>query len=542
MATTLREASSSGRAGTARSSGVKAVASRWRVTLVAPLLLALVACVQNPVTGKSELGLIATSDEIAIGGQQYSPSQQMQGGVYVSDPELGDYVSRVGRRLAAVSDRDLPYEFVVLNSSVPNAWALPGGKIAINRGLLTELDSEAELAAVLGHEITHAAARHGAQAMERGMLTQGALAAASVAIGVSGYGDYSDLALGAAQVGAQLMTQKYGRDAERESDRYGMIYMKRAGYDPAAAVDLQQTFVRLSEGRSSDWLSGLFSSHPPSQERVDNNRAFAAELGTGGEVGREAYQAATANLRRKAPAYELADAARKALAEKQWDTALAKAEGAIKKVPAEAGFHALAGDAHYGAKRYQKALQEYDRAVELDGSYYANWQRRGMVNLELDRDAEAKRDLERAVALLPTAQSMNALGQLALAAGRTTDARAYLSAAADSDSGAGSQARTSLARLDLSAQPQRYVPVRYGLDGNGEVIAELRNDAPFAVTGLVLELRVREANGQVASRRLPVDGTFSAGAVKTLRTGIRLPAATAANALDLRVVAAREAR
>ena len=121
----------------------------------------LTGCVINPVTGDRELALVSAEQEIAIGEQQYEPSQQMQGGEYTLDPELTSYVAGVGQKLAAVSDRQLPYEFVVLNSSVPNAWALPGGKIAVNRGLLTELDSEAELAAVLGHEIVHAAARHG---------------------------------------------------------------------------------------------------------------------------------------------------------------------------------------------------------------------------------------------------------------------------------------------------------------------------------------------------------------------------------------------
>ena len=88
-------------------------------------------------------------------------------------PELTTYVNEVGQKLAAVADRKLPYEFVVLNNSVPNAWALPGGKIAVNRGLLTELQNEAELAAVLGHEIVHAAARHGAKAQERGTMHAG---------------------------------------------------------------------------------------------------------------------------------------------------------------------------------------------------------------------------------------------------------------------------------------------------------------------------------------------------------------------------------
>ena len=112
--------------------------------------------------------------------------RQVEGGDFDVLPELTTYVNGVGQKLAAVSDRKLPYEFVVLDNSVPNAWALPGGKIAVNRGLLTELTSEAELAAVLGHEIVHAAARHGAKAQERGVLMQAGMAAAQIGAAVGG--------------------------------------------------------------------------------------------------------------------------------------------------------------------------------------------------------------------------------------------------------------------------------------------------------------------------------------------------------------------
>ena len=229
---------------------------------------ALAGCVINPVTGDRELALVSAEQEIAIGEQQYEPSQQMQGGEYTLDPELTTYVTGIGQKLAAVSDRQLPYEFVVLNSSVPNAWALPGGKIAVNRGLLTELDSEAELAAVLGHEIVHAAARHGALAMQRGLLLQAALLATQVAAQRS---DYGGLTVGAASLGAQLLTMRNSREAELESDHYGMRYMAAAGYDPNAAVSLQETFVRLSKEPGGDGgrLATLFASHPPSEERVE---------------------------------------------------------------------------------------------------------------------------------------------------------------------------------------------------------------------------------------------------------------------------------
>jgi predicted Zn-dependent protease len=257
-----------------------------RIAVLLLALVALAACGVNPVTGKKEIQFVSEAQELKLGEQNYAPMRQAEGGDFDVLPEPTAYVNAVGQKLAAVADRKLPYEFVVLNNSVPNAWALPGGKIAINRGLLTELQSEAELAAVLGHEIVHAAARHGAKAQERGTLLQVGLAAAQVGAAVSDVDtNVAGLLIQGAGVGAQLVQQKYGRDQELESDHYGMKYMKLAGYDPWGAVTLQETFVRLSQqagAKQQGWLDGLFASHPPSTERVEKNKVTAAELGRGG--------------------------------------------------------------------------------------------------------------------------------------------------------------------------------------------------------------------------------------------------------------------
>ena len=258
----------------------------YRLPALILLSTMFAACSVNPVTGKQDLMLVGESEELALGQQQYAPMRQSEGGDYELDPGVTAYVQQVGNRLAAVSDRKLPYEFTVLNNAVPNAWALPGGKIAVNRGLLTELKSESELAAVLGHEIVHAAARHSAQQMSKGMLAQGGLLATQVALGGTSYGG---LATTGAQLASGLVMQKYGRDAELESDRFGMVYMKRAGYDVQGAVTLQETFVRMSGDKESSWFDGLFASHPPSPERVQKNKATAAELGPGGDLGVENY-------------------------------------------------------------------------------------------------------------------------------------------------------------------------------------------------------------------------------------------------------------
>lgn len=225
---------------------------KW-VNLLVGAALVLSGCATNPVTGKKELSFVGEDWELKVGAQQYSPGRQSQGGDYAADPRVVAYVNKVGQRLAAVSDRKLPYEFKVINSDVPNAWALPGGKIAINRGLLVKMKSEAELAAVLGHEIVHAAAKHGAKGMTRGVLLQGGLLAATIA---SSGKEYSNLAQLGANVGAQLINTRYGRAAELESDRYGIEYMARAGYDPQGAVDLQATFLELSKDskRGKDFI------------------------------------------------------------------------------------------------------------------------------------------------------------------------------------------------------------------------------------------------------------------------------------------------
>ena len=274
---------------------------------------ALTACGVNPVTGEKEIQFVSEAQELAIGRQQYAPMRQVEGGDFDVLPELTTYVNGVGQKLAAVSDRKLPYEFVVLDNSVPNAWALPGGKIAVNRGLLTELTSEAELAAVLGHEIVHAAARHGAKAQERGVMMQAGMAAAQIGAAVGGMdAGIANLALGGASIGLSMVQMKYGRDQELESDHYGMKYMKLAGYDPWGAVTLQETFVRLASGKGAKqqgWLEGLFASHPPSQERLERNRAYALELGRGGTIGADTYAAAMKPLLAMQPGYDKYDEA-----------------------------------------------------------------------------------------------------------------------------------------------------------------------------------------------------------------------------------------
>lgn len=436
-------------------------------------VVAVTACGTNPVTKKTEFQFVSQAQEISIGTQNYSPARQSQGGDYVIDPDLTAYVQSVGKRLAVVSDRpDLPYEFVVLNDSVPNAWAMPGGKIAFNRGLLYELNSEAELAAVMGHEIVHAAARHGAKSMERGILLQGAMIAVGIGAQNSNYGN---LIVGGAQLGAQLATSKYGRDAESESDLYGMQYMKKAGYDPTAAVTLQETFVRLSEGKQSDFITGLFASHPPSQERVDANKETLAKLGAGGEWGKETYAQKVGKVKATRAAYKAYDDALVALKKGDTATATKLVNQAIAGEPREARFQELLGDIALTQKKPQEALSYYDKAIKMQPDYFKPHIQSGIALFNMGKKAEAEPLLERANALLPTAPGHALLGQIAEGRGQTDLALKHYQTAAGSDSDIGKEAYARAVRIDLPRNPARYIQSGPVADNNGAVYAAVQN-------------------------------------------------------------------
>jgi len=476
------------------------------VAAIATLAL-LAGCVVNPVTGRSELSLVSEAEERKIGAEQYVPSQQGQGGTYQVDPELTAYVSQVGKRLAAVSDRKFNYEFVVLNNGVPNAWALPGGKIAVNRGLLYELNNEAELAAVLGHEVSHAAIGHGAQAMTRGTLMQGAMVLGAVAVAANDKTSrYSDFVLGGAMLGAQLVTMNHGRDAEREADQYGIEYMVRAGYDPHAAISLQETFVALFEDKKSGWMEGLFASHPPSQERVDNNRKQVEALmpslqGRDLEVGEARFRQAIARLNKTKPAYKAFDEAEKAIAKKDYQMALTKLDSAIKQVPEEARFHGLKGDILVYQQHYNDALASYNEAIKHDGNYYDYYLGRGVAHARLNQTALARQDLERSTKLLPTAMAMNELGKLALTDGNRVDAKRYFQQASLAKGLVGQEATAAFARLEVQDNPAIYAQAEVYADKRGRVLAKVSNRSPVAMRAVEVQFQVL-INGQIQQRRV----------------------------------------
>ncbi|MBE0438419.1 MAG: M48 family metalloprotease [Gammaproteobacteria bacterium] len=248
------------------------------------LFFILAGCAQNPVTGSSDFVMLSEDSEIAIGRTNH-PKIIAQYGRY-EDESLQTYVQSVGERLANVSHRnDLRYRFTVLDSPVINAFALPGGYIYITRGLMAYLNSEAELAAVLGHEIGHVTARHGVR-------QQSAAQAANLGYTIGAI-LFPELRAAPSQnlfniFGGALLSG-YGREHELESDGLGAEYLARSGYNPNAMIDVikvlkdQELFAAAQAkklGQESQGYHGLFASHPDNDTRLKQVVAAAAKYET----------------------------------------------------------------------------------------------------------------------------------------------------------------------------------------------------------------------------------------------------------------------
>jgi predicted Zn-dependent protease len=486
--------------------------------VITTLATALAGCSVNPVTGETEFSLVSAEQEVALGSANYGPSQQSQGGRYYIDPDLQLYIREVGNKLAAVSDRPgLPYEFVVLNNSTPNAWALPGGKIAVNRGLLLHLEDESELASVLGHEIVHAAARHSAAQMTRSTFI-GIGATALGAVG-SNYG-LGETGSQMAQMGAAAWMAKYGRDDELEADYYGIDYLAKAGYDPYGAVKVQQTFVKLSEGRQQDFISGMFASHPPSQERVDANRLKAASLPKG-VTNRNRYQQKIAQLIRDKPAYDAEAAAIKALNAKDTATALAQLDKAIKIQPNESSFWELRGHTWEMKKNATNAEKAFTTAIQKNPDLFSTYLYRGLVRFDLNNKAGAKADLQKSYKLLPTPPASYYLGEIALESGDKQTATRYFQTAAQGNDELAKKAQGRLAVLELATLPHKYIVSKTYVGDDGYLRIVVQNNSPVTVTSVKLQL-AEMANAYMVESSSSLNGPqeLAPGQKATIKTRI----------------------
>lgn len=245
-----------------------------RTAIILPFVLVLgVACSTNPVTGNREFNIVSEAQEIQMGRESHQEVIR-QFGVYDEKPELNRLVETIGRRLAANSDRpNLPWTFTLLDSPMVNAMALPGGYIYVTRGMVERINSEDELAGVLGHEIAHVTARHAAQRISRAQLAQFGMLLGAVVAGpeaVQQYGQLADLAL-------NLLFQRYSRSQETQADLVGTEYMAESRYNPVGAERMLMALQRLSSGDESP-VDRYFMSHPDPAKRVRDVRGKLQEI------------------------------------------------------------------------------------------------------------------------------------------------------------------------------------------------------------------------------------------------------------------------
>ncbi|WP_040557475.1 M48 family metalloprotease [Reinekea blandensis] len=328
---------------------------------------ALSGCAYDPVTGESVFSLVSEEQEIEIDRQQ-SPHQFSADYGANDDTRLNRYVSQVGAAITRTSHRpQMPYSFRVLDANHVNAYTFPGGSMAVTRGILVELDSEAELAALLGHEIGHVNARHSAERATKGLLAQ---AAVGLAAGAVSNENAQSLVAGVGAISATALLAKYSRNNEREADRLGLDYAVAAGANPKGMIELMAMLNTLHDAQPGA-LQIMFSSHPMSAERVANAREQVQTVyqnQQGRDLGRERYMDYTAALRK---------------------------ERTLIKTLANADLAVSAGE-------FQQADQALDQARRIRDDDYALWIISAKSNMGQGRSRSAVADLQKAQTLKPT--------------------------------------------------------------------------------------------------------------------------------------------
>ena len=344
----------------------------------------MLRCATDPVTGKKQFMLVSEDTEKQI-DRQYSPLQFSADFGAVQDSQLNRYISEVGNTMAAASHRPhMPYSFRVVNATYVNAYAFPGGSIAATRGIMLSLENEAELASLLGHELGHVNARHAAEQMSKGQLTQAIVGGISVLAGTQSAA-LGDLAGQLGQISAGALLASYSRDNEREADALGMTYMVGAGYGSEGFVGLMEMLNRMSKHKSTT-VDLLFATHPMSQERYDTavqtaNTKYKAALKN--PLYKERYMDHTADLRAKKDAIEEIQNGEKMLAERKYDAASGHFRQALKKAPEDYVALCMISISNLAQKQYAVGRQYAEMAQAVYPQEAQAYHLSGFANIQL---------------------------------------------------------------------------------------------------------------------------------------------------------------
>jgi predicted Zn-dependent protease len=252
-------------------------------SFLAAAALLLAGCYTNPVTGRKSIMLVSQDQELQLGADSFKDIRLKES--VSGNATYNARVTRVGQRIAQAVGNELPdakWEFVVFESKDVNAFALPGGKVGVYSGLLQLAESDAELAIVMGHEIGHVIARHGAERMSEAMVINGVGALGSAVIEAKTEDpeikQLFELTYGGATTLGRVLP--HSRSNESEADRMGAVYAARAGYDPRASITFWQKMVtqKQSAGGGASKLDALLSTHPADEQRIADLKALMPQV------------------------------------------------------------------------------------------------------------------------------------------------------------------------------------------------------------------------------------------------------------------------
>lgn len=380
------------------------------------------------------------SDQVVEEAQNFVPTKQAKLGELLAFPELTEYVRYVGNKLARVSDYpNITYEFTILNSPAPNAWAFRDGKIAISRGLLMELNNESELAAVLSHEIGHEVAYKRQEEYEKERTFS---ALGNELKSVHSLMDVRNLI-------NKLIERKGIRDEEYAADHDGIRFMARAGYDLNGAITLQEFFLRNHQ--NTDWVDSFFETHPSPDKRIMADHVSIMENpSTGNFLGQEEYISAAKSLLKAREAYDMYEDGI-TMIDTNPQQARALASQALKIVPNEALFHGLLGKAEGTLKDYNHALLAFNEAIKFNKDYFEFHLNKGMLLFTHQEFDKAREELEISLKLYATPRADYLLGLIDIKESRFISAFGHLEAASLDNSWIGYDARIELAKLELTS-------------------------------------------------------------------------------------------
>ncbi len=425
-------------------------------------------------------------------------SQQAYGGAYFLDPALSLYVNELAQKCVKHSlHPDNQCKVVIVNSSIPNVWSFPEGYVAITRGLLLELKNEDELVGVLCHEISHLQHSDGKENIQKIILNAG-----PVNLDIQNNNYIPDFAVGPLGSGSGLLTLKYNVQAEVQADQAALSQMSQMGYSSKAILNLQRRVQTYQKVRNPNWMGGYIAKHPLSDYQITKCESCQNQYSDQQSYKTEEFEKHMFTLRAQTTLYGKLDQGYKALLNKDYEKAIEIANQGLAEGYNESHFYLLKAKAQKQIGNHVPALKTLNAAVAMNPYYFDNYLQRGLVKEQLDDWADACRDLERSLALLPTAEAYYALGEIDYSKERQAEAIEYFRKASISASPGGKKALQKLKNLGLPLSGIQTIDVSSSFTETGHLNLEVINKGCRPARSIVVDVEQVDPKGKLLYRYL----------------------------------------